>query len=222
MTPTPHLTEDERQALAERSGGSLSADRARDAQEHLRVCSACAADVRALEETMMKIRSAASPAFDADASWPEIRARIEQSKVLSMPAGMNKATSRRGLRIAAGLAAAAAIIVLAVALPRARARSSDAVVAGNAAPTALVPVADSLQSYEAEARVLLDHLEVERALMRPEARAMIDRDLKVIDAAIDELNVAIANDPKNVGLRRLLAESYRQKVDLLKRAQNAS
>jgi hypothetical protein len=50
---------------------------------------------------------------------------------------------------------------------------------------------------------------------------VIDRDLKTIDGAIDELKLAIANDPRNLALRQLLASSYRQKVDLLKRAGNA-
>jgi hypothetical protein len=59
-------------------------------------------------------------------------------------------------------------------------------------------------------------------MMRPETAASIDRDLKVIDQAIDELKVAIASDPRNPALRQLLASSFKQKVELLKRAGNAS
>ena len=80
---------------------------------------------------------------------------------------------------------------------------------------------DSTQSYEEEARTLLDHLELQRALVRPEARASIDRDLRLIDQAIAELKAAIAADPNNPALRQLLASSYRQKIELLKRAGNA-
>jgi len=50
----------------------------------------------------------------------------------------------------------------------------------------------------------------------------LDRDLKVVDVAIAELKDAVARDPANPALRQLLAASYRQKVDLLKRASNAS
>ena len=39
--------------------------------------------------------------------------------------------------------------------------------------------------------------------------------------AIAELKDAIAHDPNNPSLRRLLALSYRQKVDVLKRVGNA-
>jgi hypothetical protein len=49
----------------------------------------------------------------------------------------------------------------------------------------------------------------------------IDHDLRVIDGAIAELERAIERDPRNPALRALLAQSYKQKVDLLKRIGNA-
>lgn len=214
---TPHLSEDERQALAD---GSLTGDRALDAQEHLRRCAACAADVGELETTMMKIRAASPPPSPLDEMWPDIRARIEQTKVLSLPNGQTTARAQWRRWIIAGVLLAAASIVAVVVLSRTPHGAADRIVTTSPRDS-LVLVADSVQSYEAEAHVLLDHLEVERAVMRPEAAAIIDRDLAAIDSAIAELQIAIANDPKNPALRRLLAESYRQKIDLLKRAQNA-
>lgn len=222
MTNQTHLTEDERQAFAE---GSLPTDRAREVQEHLRQCATCAADVRTLEATMTSIRSAPTPVSRIDELWPEIRSRIERTKVVPLSALASdppRTPRRRGRWIAASVLIAAAVVAFAViTVPRRQPSAGDRTVASGGASTPIVPVTDSVQSYEAEARVLLNHLEVERAMMRPEAAAMIDRDLKVIDAAIDELKLAIANDPKNAALRQLLAESYRQKVELLKRAENA-
>ena len=119
--------------------------------------------------------------------------------------------------VAAGLVAAA---VVAGALlrdhgrPPAASPPPDSVVA-------LVAVADSSRSYEAEAQALLDRFELQRAMLRPDARTSIDRDLAVIDQAIAELKAAIARDPANSTLRPLLAASYRQKIELLKRAANA-
>ena len=213
---TPHLSEDERQALAD---GSLTGDRALAAREHLRHCAACATDVRELEATMMSIRAAPPPASPLEEMWPSIRARIEQAKVLPLPGGHTPGWLGRRRWIVTGVVVAAASIILAVVASRTS--HSDKRVITTTTPDSLVSVADSVQSYEEEARVLLDHLEVQRAIMRPEAASIIDHDLAAIDSAIAELKLAIANDPHNAALRRLLAESYRQKVDLLKRAQNA-
>jgi hypothetical protein len=50
----------------------------------------------------------------------------------------------------------------------------------------------------------------------------IDDDLKTVDLAIAELQAAVARDPRNPALRTMLASSYRQKVDVLKKISNAS
>jgi hypothetical protein len=62
---------------------------------------------------------------------------------------------------------------------------------------------------------------MQRAMMPPTARASLDSDLVVIDRSIAELKDAVARDPRNLSLQRLLAASYRQKVELLERANNA-
>ena len=86
---------------------------------------------------------------------------------------------------------------------------------------ALVLVADSIRSYQDEAQILLDRLDLQRAMIRPEAMASIERDLGVIDRSIEQLELAIQRDPRNPTLRQLLVSSYRQKVDVLKRVGNA-
>jgi hypothetical protein len=91
-----------------------------------------------------------------------------------------------------------------------------------ALPAATVTnAADSTGFYEEQARILFNRLSLERALVRPEALASIDHDLHVVDSAIAELDAAVARDPANPVLRRLLASSYREKVDILKRVANA-
>ena len=84
-------------------------------------------------------------------------------------------------------------------------------------PAELQLVVDSTREYEREATILLNELELRRAMIRPQLRSSLDHDLRAIDDAILELKEAIARDPNNPALRRLLASSYKQKVDLLKR-----
>jgi hypothetical protein len=92
---------------------------------------------------------------------------------------------------------------------------------GLAPAASFTAVAESTHVYEEQIKFLLNDLELRRALMRPQTAASIDHNLEVIDNAIAELKRAIDRDPKNIALRALLAQSYKQKVDLLKRIGNA-
>jgi anti-sigma factor RsiW len=215
---TTHLTEDDRQTAAD---GTLSAERRAHVEAHLATCDACATDVARIAEFMKRTRESTSSANAADSLeelWPPIRARIEATKIVALGPGA-PATSTRPFvwLVAAGLAAAMVLTTL-VLRTRTAGQSSDAVVQVASDSSVLRAVADSTKAYEAEAQILLDRLEIQRATMRPEARAAIDRNLHTVDVAIAELKDAIARDPRNPALRQLLATSYRQKVELLKRA----
>ncbi len=219
---TTHLTEDDRQSAAD---GTLPVERRADVEAHLADCDACAADVARITELMKRTRDAmlAPPSETAslDDLWSPIRARIEASKVVSLGTGARPSNSRPLISLIVG-GIAAALLLTAVML---RVRPSEPRTSATAQATpdtsVLRAVSDSATAYEAEAQILLDRLEIQRATMRPEARAAIDRNLHTVDVAIAELKDAIARDPNNPALRQLLATSYRQKVELLKRA-NAS
>jgi len=217
---TTHLTEDDRQTAAD---GTLSAERRAHVEAHLATCVACAADVARIAEFMKHTRESTSSAAAAslDELWSPIRARIEASKVVALGPEAPSTTARPfGWLIATGVAAAMLLTTL-VLRTRTHEQPTDAVVQVASDSSVLRAVADSTKAYEAEAQILLDRLEIQRATMRPEARAAIDRNLHTVDVAIAELKDAIARDPNNPALRQLLATSYRQKVELLKRA-NAS
>jgi hypothetical protein len=223
MTDTAHLTEAERQTLAD---GSLPPRRAHGLEAHLRVCASCAADVARLK--LVARRYAAPPPPDPRLAelWPEIRSRIERSKLVPLDAAPAAAPKPGPPVFAiAGVAAVLAAAVVAAALWLGPARRGHRPEVGEAPASdslhALALVADSVRSYRKEAQVLLDRLELQRAMIRPEAMASIERDLRVIDRSIEELELAIERDPRNPALRQLLAASWRQKVELLKGAGNA-
>lgn len=60
-------------------------------------------------------------------------------------------------------------------------------------------------------------LESEQGSLSPETIAKLRESIKVIDAAILEARNALAADPVNKTLIQMLANSYEQKLDLLKR-----
>ena len=219
MSDDRHLTEDDRQSLAD---DSLDAGRRPDVDAHLARCAECRDDVARLRDVTMRYRAEPTEPSPVDELWPSIRARIEEEKVI--PLGAAPTPPRRWLRArhvaAIGGLAAAAMLTVVLLRPSHRIVVDSTVAVSDT--SALRFVSDSVKSYEDEARILLNRLELQRAMLRPEAAASIDRDLKVINQAIDELQLAIQNDPRNPALRHLLAASYRQKVELLKRASDAS
>jgi len=222
--PIVHLSEELRQGAAD---GSLAADRLPEVEEHLRACESCVADVDRIRALMNRLRGDRSPsaAEPLDTLWPAIRSRIERHKVVHLDATASASghrSVRRRVWVGIGLTAAAAVLI-AILVPRVRSGGPPLAgpVGGGANAQSLIEAADSTRAYQQEARELLNRLELERTMLRPEAVSAIDHDLKIVDSAIAEVNAALARDPNNAALRQLLASTYRRKVDVLKRVGNA-
>jgi anti-sigma factor RsiW len=218
--PDAHLSEEERHGLAD---DSLTPAAIADVEAHVAECAACAGDVHRIRSLMTRLEQLSDPPrAELDALWPAIRSRIERDKVRSLGAEPTTRRARpiaRAVVIVAGMAAA---VVLAFTLGReSRSRVHD-VVTSPGTNTPVVSVADSSRLYQQEVQSLLEELELRRATMRPATAATVDRELRLIDGAIEELTTALARDPNNLQLRQLLAASYRQKRDLLKQVDNAS
>jgi hypothetical protein len=217
MNAQRHLTEAERHDAAD---GSLASEQQATIAEHLAQCASCADDVARVRQLMTRVHETPTgPDVDL---WLDIRSRIEREKIVQLPATTAELPvgRRRPLGswlVLAATGVAAALILVAV-LPIFRGTR------GGVSPTTAVPISpevqlvvDSTREYEREATFLLNELELRRAMIRPQLRSSLDHDLRAIDDAILELKEAIARDPNNPALRRLLASSYKQKVDLLKR-----
>jgi len=225
-----HLSEDERQCAAD---GTLDAVSRARVDAHLGECRECAADVARLAVLMNRIdekrRSGSAATLTPVVAdlWPEVRGQIESAKVVALDSD-ERATPTWRLRldpwvigVAASVAAITALTVIQIVPP-----IVSSVVAGGAsavvADSTLRFASDSAESYREEADRLMDDLQLQRAQLSPEAREAIDDDLKTVDLAIAELQAAVARDPRNPALRAMLASSYRQKVDVLKKIPNAS
>ena len=64
---------------------------------------------------------------------------------------------------------------------------------------------------------LMQALDARRGTMAPETRAVVDRNLKAIDAALDEIRAALRKDPSNAELARQLGNVHRRKIEVLQR-----
>lgn len=210
--------------LADYLDGTLGAADRAAVERHLAGCARCAAVLAALDE-----RPAAavalptlSPSRDL---WSGIEARI-QPRMLSLgerPARI--ALSRRF--VIAQLAAAAALLIavtaaLTVLIVRKPPTQMAHIDSTRTVPTGPVQNASAheriIKTYDEEiagldSAVLLRRDQLDTATVR-----IIEKNLKVIDAAILESRTALAKDPHNKFLNEQLARILDQKVGLLRTA----
>jgi hypothetical protein len=101
-------------------------------------------------------------------------------------------------------------------------RAGNGAVAANnssdeAIPDGLAAFTTEENNYLRTASMLQDLLDQQEASLAPETVAQLKASLRTIDEAILEARNALARDPANKLLVRMLSASYRQKVDLLRR-----
>jgi anti-sigma factor RsiW len=206
---------------------------------HLEHCAACAGELDALRRIVGF--AATVPEHDtvpARDLWTGIRARIEphgnvasfEGARAAAPHTAARATARRVSFSIAQLAAAAALLIAvsATAAWMLRGREADApspaaaVIEAEVEPT--VPATEVRPANFADAQYDAAVTDLERVLqerrndLNPRTVEILERNLKLIDAAIAQSRQALEEDPGNMYLTRHLVESRRRKLELLRRA----
>ena len=170
-------------------------------------------------------------------SWAKIRAGIEASGMPGQSSDI-KSRAKRSARIRfwqqpVFLAAAAVFLVAgssavtAIAIARSgnertpaiagAAPARIAITESDSGPASLAQFTLVESDYLRAVNDLSATLDSEQGSLSPETIAKLRESIKVIDAAILEARNALAADPANRTLIHMLANSYEQKVDLLKR-----
>jgi anti-sigma factor RsiW len=190
---------------------------------HLRGCQRCRdelARILALRARVATLSATVEPARDL---WPAIQAEVERRKTRPLRAGVTTfpARSRRWM----GLVAAAVLLVVASSAITAlvmRERGGMAAEGGRPARDVQLVAARGFAPVEAEylraARELAAELSERRTQLSPETVARVEASLRTIDLAIAEARAALDRDPANADIVRMLDATYRQKLDLLRRA----
>ena len=171
---------------------------------HLRWCPACRERLEGIKGLLARASRLTSELEGGGGDWATLRARLAPA-VAPTP-------GRFRLKTPLLLAAGVLLAVVGALVTRQRLDRSTG-------------VADSTGTGSRPSKTeqdLLTELELERGLLRPETIEQLEDDLKTINAAAAELEAAIARDPNNPTLRRLLAASDEQKAALLKQLGNAS
>jgi anti-sigma factor RsiW len=206
---------------------------------HLQACAACADELNALRRVVAFAGTVAEHDAPPERDlWSGIRARIstadfaqaQRSRDAARPRSSSVGVARRVSLSLAQLAAAAVLLIAVSAtaawILRGRApalpTTAPATVEAELEPTAagddvrLVNFADA--QYDAAVSDLERTLQERRNDLNPRTVEILERNLKLIDAAIAQARQALEEDPGNTYLNRHLVESRRRKLELLRRA----
>ena len=210
--------------LADWLDGTLDGAERAAVERHLAECARCAGVLAALDE-----RSAAAAALPDLAPthdlWDGIASRI-QPRVLSL--GERAAPPARRARRYAAMAVAASALVAATAtitvavMRRGPALAAHDTAAAAPAPNAPAGVANAsaheriIRTYDEEIAGLDSAVRLRRGQLDTATVRIIEKNLKVIDAAILDSRRALEKDPHNRFLNEQLARVLDQKVMLLR------
>jgi len=199
--------------------GALDERAFQEVELHLSGCTACRDEERQLRAVLAHAGSLPPELMPGRDLWPGIAARIgERRKVLPFARGR--------FRPILIVAAAAAAIAIASGVGVRVFRNTGP--AGGALPwpsqATVQPVAQTSAGldqaeaeYERAAAALLAALEARRGSLPPETLVAVERNVRSIDAALDEVRGALRKDPGNRQLAYLLTSTHQKKVDVLRR-----
>ncbi len=194
--------------------GQLTASEQRRVRGHLAACESCSLHLAGLEgllEEVDHLPLAIEPPSDL---WSGIAPR------LSPPARQDPAI--RWSHWAGRAAAALALMTLGgvlsqVLLPGAEQAPTRPAVAEHSIGERRADFALADADYLRAKEVLWTLADTSPGEMSPEAREVVERNLRIIDQAIRELRVALQADPGNPRLENLLLTQHRTEIDLLQR-----
>ncbi|SRR6266568_7072829 len=188
-------------------------------EAHLADCAACTATLAELRRVVARARALDDRAPAADL-WPAIAARIgARGAVLPFARRAGRRFSFTVPQLAAaGIALVALSLGAGLLARRAPATATPVAVSGSGLEHTVtwLPGADS--EYDAAVSQLREVLNDNRSLLDSSTVRVLEKNLAIIDSAVSEARHALAQDPNNQYLNHHLAETMRQKVELLRRA----
>lgn len=185
--------------------GELPPTEQETVEAHLASCASCRAEAGAIRSIVADARALPRSVLPERELWHGIEPRLTQGTI-----GLEPAIAMRPLRAWFRLAAAIGLILFGAGLATLWQRS--------AAPS---PFAAEQARYTAASTALAERLAADPGQLTPSTRAVVERNLAIIDLAIREAETALAADPGNTPLEQMLVARYEQRLALLRRATSA-
>jgi hypothetical protein len=188
-------------------------------ETHLQQCEECAATLSDLR----RIAGAAAALRDTPPStdlWPDIAARMASGPRAAAPPARRRVAFTAPQLVAASLLLVAlsgwlAVRVLSPAPPRQTAATGSNQPGGGSGGS-LTPVAFDDQQYDAAIRDLQEAIDHGRSRLDPETVAAVERNLRLIDQAVDDARRALAADPSSGYLSGYMVQTRQRKLELLR------
>ena len=203
----------------------LSGDRRDAVERHVASCTRCRERVarrRSLGRAARELATEIAPPRDL---WPEIRDSLEPGR-RTETTGRGVAWTRWGALAASFLLVSVAAITALRDRNVAPTESDDlGLVPGGATPTASTGTGHLLAAeleYEAATELLMAAIEGKREHLSPEALEVLERNLAIIDTAIDEIRDSLDEAPDARGREQTLTAMYRRRIELLRRVSRLS
>jgi len=213
--------------------GLLSAAEMQELDAHGSQCDACRQDYARISETVEAIRSLPKAASTPDGLWQGIAARIDAVEPDAEPAAADvlrfptRFAARRRFSFTAPQLAAAALIVslfsatlVWTAMSGGDEATPRVAIGSELGPAARV-IAAASSRYDAVVSDLELILEQGRSVLSAETLLTIEAALTTVNAAIDEIEMALREDPNSDMLHRMLSANQRTKLGVLQRAVDA-
>ena len=207
---------------------------AREIQAHLSTCEQCQESLSGLARLLSEMAELPTEATPSRDLWPEVRAQIdspaEEEDDGVVPLRTGSASGARRFSFSMGQLMAASITLgfisgatVWLVLNGGGNRDAAGTLASEVArPANLVPAVYAASTeYEQAIASLESVLERGRNLLDPQTLATIEESLSIVDRAIDEARRALAEDPNNDLLNRLLIQNQQSKLRVLRQASAA-
>jgi hypothetical protein len=182
--------------------GTLPPEKVRQVEAHLTGCQKCRREIEGIRSVLADARALPRSVLPGQDLWSGIESRLGQSKVMALPLSRGRTYNNWAL-LAAGLFLLIAGATLATLYQR------------RSAPSAF---AQEQQRYVQATADLARKLADDPTQLSASTRAVVERNLAIVDQAIKEAEDALTSDPGNTELEQMVLARYAQRLDLLKRA----